>query len=67
MFKVNNRNIKTRCERKMPEQRQWLLLTWNIFRLVFVFLYSTLSRQMPAGKELRKAMTKSEMKNMYRK
>ena len=49
----------------MPEQRHWLLLTWNIFRLVFVFLYSTLSRQMPAGKELRKAMTKSEMKNMY--
>ena len=63
MFKVNNRNSRTRCEIcskltiKTPERRQWcrsgifIVNFEHISHLVLVFLLLTLSRQMRAGKE----------------
>ena len=56
MFKVNNRNTRTRCETcskltvKIPERRQWrrsgifVVKFKHISQLVLVFLLSTLSR-----------------------
>ena len=49
LFKVINRNTRTRCEMKKPEQRHWrrsvLLLTLNILNTLFnAFLLLTLSR-----------------------
>ena len=61
MFKVNNRNTRTRCETcskltiKTPERRHWsrfgvfIVNLEHISHLVLVFLMLTLSRQMPAG------------------
>ena len=59
MFKVNKRNIGTRCEIcskliiKTPERRHRsgvLIINFeHISRLVLVFLFLTLSRQMPTG------------------
>ena len=63
MFKVNNRNTKTRCEicskltTKTPERRQWrrsgvfIVNLERISQLVLVFLLLTLNRQMSAGFE----------------
>ena len=65
MFKVNNRNTRTRCEIcskltvKTPERRQWrqwrrsgafIVNFEHISYVVLVFLSLTLSRQMPTGK-----------------
>ena len=62
MFKVNNRNTRTRCEIcskltiKTPERRHWrssdvfIVNFEHITHLVLVFLLLTLSRYMPAGK-----------------
>ena len=56
MFKVNNRNTRTRCEIcskltiKTPEQRQWrrfgayIVNFKHILHLALVFLLSTLSK-----------------------
>ena len=61
MFKVNYRNIRTRCEIclkltiKKPERRSWhrsgvLIVNFEqISHLFLVFLLLTLSRSMPAG------------------
>ena len=61
MFKVNNRNTRTRCEIcskltiKIPERRQWrrsgifIVNFEHILHLVLVFLLLTLSRYMPIG------------------
>ena len=61
MFKINNRNTRTRCETcsnltiKTPEQRQWLcsgvfiVKFEHISHLVLVLLLLTLNRQMPTG------------------
>ena len=61
MFKVNNRNTRTRCEIcskltiKTPERCQWrrsglfIVNYEHISHLVLVFLLLTLSRQIPAG------------------
>ena len=59
MFKVDNRNTRTRCEIwskliKAPERCQWhrfgvfIVNFGHISQLVLLFLLSTLSRQMPA-------------------
>ena len=64
MFKVNNRNTRTRCEicskltMRIPEQRHWrpsaifIVNFEHISHLVLVFLLLTLSRSMSAGKGL---------------
>ena len=61
IFKVNNRNTKTKCEIcskltiKIPERRHWrrsgifIVNFEHISYLVLVFLLLTLSRLMPAG------------------
>ena len=61
MFKVNNGNSRTRCERcskltiKTPERRHWrrsgvLIVNFeHISQLVLVFLLLTLNMQMPTG------------------
>ena len=59
MFKVNNRNTRTRyeiCSKltiKTPEQRHWrrsgIVNFKHISHLVLAFLVLTLSRQMPGG------------------
>ena len=61
IFKVNNRNTRTRCEIcskltiKTPERRQWrrsvvfIVNFEHIYHLVLVFLLLTLSRSMSAG------------------
>ena len=61
MFKVNNRNTRTRCGMcsnltiKTPERRQWhrsvvfIVNFEHISHLVLVFQLLTLSRQMLAG------------------
>ena len=61
MFKVNNRNTRTRCEKcskltvKTSELRYWrrsgvfIVNFEHISHLVLVFLLLILSRQMPAG------------------
>ena len=62
MFKVNNRNTRARCEIcskltiKIPERCQWhrcgvfIINFEHISHLVLMFLLSTLSRYMLAGK-----------------
>ena len=62
MFKVNNRNTRTRCEIcskltvKTPERRQWrrfvvfIVNIEHILHLVLVFLLLTLKMQMSIGK-----------------
>ena len=61
LLKVNNRNIRTRCEIfskltiKTPERRQWrhsgvfIVNFEHISHLVLVFLPSTLNMLLPAG------------------
>ena len=61
MFKVNNKNTRTRCKIcskltiKTPERRHWrrsgvfIVNFEHISDLALVFLWFTLSRQMPAG------------------
>ena len=55
IFKVNNRNTKTKCEIcskltiKIPERRIFIVNFEHISYLVLVFLLLTLSRLMPAG------------------
>ena len=67
MFKVNNRNTRTRCEIcskltiKTPERRQWrrsgvfIVNFEHISYLALVFLLLTLNRLMPAGVALVKS------------
>ena len=57
MFKVNNRNSRTRCEIcskltiKTPERRQWRIVNFeHISHLVLLFLLLTLNMLLPAGK-----------------
>ena len=62
LFKVNNRNSRTRCEIcskltiKTPERRQWhlsgvvIVNFEHISHLLLVFLLLTLSRQISTGK-----------------
>ena len=60
MFKVNNRNIRTRCEvcsnltRKIPEQHHWrrsgvFIVNFEHILHLIIFLLLTLTRLMPAG------------------
>ena len=55
MFKVNNRNARTRCEIcskltiKAPERHHFIVNFEHVSHLVLMFLLLTLSRQMPAG------------------
>ena len=61
MFKVNNRDTRTRCEIcskiaiKTPEHRHWrrsgvfIVKFKHITNLVLVFLLLTLSRRIPVG------------------
>ena len=63
MFKVNNRNCRTRseiCSKLTPERLQWrrsgvvVVNFEHISHLVIVFLLLTLSKQMPTGNYPRK-------------
>ena len=76
MFKVNNRNTRTRCEIyskltiKTPERRSgaFIMNFEHISHLVLVFLLLTLSRYMPAeSKKFRKTKKKTTIKIPERK
>ena len=75
MFKVNKRNIGTRCEIcskliiKTPERRHRsgvLIINFeHISRLVLVFLFLTLSRQMPTGSVFIEKTTERSSRSFY--
>ena len=73
MFKVNNRNTRTRSEIcskltiKIPERRHWrrsgifIINFEHVLHLFLVFLLLILSRQLPAGSTATQTVTFSKL------